>query len=209
MVSAIIELQIFGPVHVWLRMAGFRRVYIEQHENYNKGSYRNRYYLMGSHGPQLLSIPLRQGKNEQMPIRQVQISHAEDWRQLHIRTIKAGYGNAPFFEHYMPQLESLLNNADDALFDFSWQAFLWCVDKLKLDTSFVLSSSYGKNHPNFIDLRNTYRPNKEPMDPLPKYAQVFEDRLGFHSNISILDLIFCAGPEAATYVYNNKISVDT
>jgi len=36
-----------------------------------------------------------------------------------------------------------------------------------------------------------------PAEGFPKYVQVFEDRNGFLPNLSILDLIFCTGPEAA------------
>jgi hypothetical protein len=30
-----------------------------------------------------------------------------------------------------------------------------------------------------------------------KYGQVFEDRIGFQPNMSILDLLFCNGPASA------------
>ncbi|MBI3883573.1 MAG: WbqC family protein, partial [Sphingobacteriales bacterium] len=32
--------------------------------------------------------------------------------------------------------------------------------------------------------------------PYIRYTQVFEERLGFHPNLSILDLLFCCGRRA-------------
>jgi hypothetical protein len=56
------------------------------------------------------------------------------------------------------------------------------------------------------DPRNFIHPKKDQAveDPgfLPKeYHQVFSDRLGFHPNLSILDLIFNVGPEALSYLH--------
>ena len=36
-----------------------------------------------------------------------------------------------------------------------------------------------------------------------KYSQVFEEKNGFIPNLSILDLIFCMGPQAAYYLENS------
>ena len=36
------------------------------------------------------------------------------------------------------------------------------------------------------------------------YGQVFEERLGFLPNLSILDLLFCCGPNAKVLLKDNK-----
>ena len=45
--------------------------------------------------------------------------------------------------------------------------------------------------------------NKWPSDSLesiPAYQQVFEERTGFMPQLSILDLLFCTGPQALDYL---------
>ena len=56
-----------------------------------------------------------------------------------------------------------------------------------------------------LDFRNiilpkNYAENRYPNFWATPYPQVFEDRLGFLPNLSILDLLFCAGPEALAYL---------
>jgi hypothetical protein len=57
------------------------------------------------------------------------------------------------------------------------------------------------NHGNRVhlikDLKDQIRPGnfQDPaLGDFPRYSQVFEDRLGFQPNLSILDLVLCCGP---------------
>jgi WbqC-like protein family len=50
------------------------------------------------------------------------------------------------------------------------------------------------------DCRNLYRPGNFAVwkdDFSARYVQVFEERTGFIPGLSILDLLFCVGKEAA------------
>ena len=63
-----------------------------------------------------------------------------------------------------------------------------------------------------IDLRNRISPkkNKKMEDTgfnQVKYVQVFEAENGFLPNLSILDLIFCVGPEAIIYLERSVVKV--
>jgi hypothetical protein len=51
---------------------------------------------------------------------------------------------------------------------------------------------------NETDMRERLSPKREPGAEFhfPYYSQVFEDRHGFLKNMSILDLLFCTGPQA-------------
>ena len=62
------------------------------------------------------------------------------------------------------------------------------------------TNQYVAHYDNKTDCRNYFLPKsfqKETMHWVPKYPQVFEDRLGFQPNLSIIDLIFCVGPNAS------------
>ena len=62
------------------------------------------------------------------------------------------------------------------------------------------SSQYNENG-KFIDLRNSEFKSKI----IEKYDQVFIEKHGFISNLSILDLLFNKGPETSDYLHNIQI----
>ena len=62
------------------------------------------------------------------------------------------------------------------------------------------SSKYTKKG-NFIDLRSSEFKSKI----IEKYDQVFIEKHGFISNLSILDLLFNKGPETSDYLHNIQI----
>ena len=62
---------------------------IEQHENYVKGSYRNRCHIVAANGVLPISIPLQKGKHQQTPIREVRISYIDLWQKMHWQSIQS------------------------------------------------------------------------------------------------------------------------
>lgn len=179
----------------------YDRIVIEQHENYQKGSYRNRARIVGANGVERLSVPLRSGKHQQKAIREVEIAYDEPWQLVHWRAIKTAYGSAAYFEHYADSIQDILNTKHQYLFDLNWSFldFLCGSIGLKMPS---LSQSYEKIPLDIQDMRNSVLPNQEDdinFRPLP-YFQVFDDRHGFVSNLSTLDLLFAMGPDAKTHL---------
>ena len=66
-------------------------------------------------------------------------------------------------------------------------------------------SDYNIHEIQFFDVRF------KKSDPLsaqyPLYSQIFMDKQGFIPNASILDLLFCQGPQATAYLENLKIEL--
>ncbi|WP_168797418.1 WbqC family protein [Neolewinella litorea] len=157
----------------------------EAHENYQKGGWRNRCRIAGPNGPLLLSIPLAGGKHRQMPVREVRVSHHSDWQRQHAQAIRSAYGRAPYFEHYgEPLLETAAQHAV-YLFDYN----LALTDRILqlLGTSLRVGTT-----DTFLGADAGAVPNPEAVPP---YRQVFEDRHGFQPGLSVLDGLFCLGPE--------------
>lgn len=105
MARLILEAQYFPPLDYFSKIILFNNISIEAHEHYQKGSYRNRCHIATSQGVHPLSVPLKKGKNAQMPIKEVQIAYDVNWQRLHWQSLKTAYGSAPFWEHYAPVLE--------------------------------------------------------------------------------------------------------
>lgn len=172
---------------------------METHENYQKGGYRNRCRIATANGPRWLSIPLEKGKHQRQAIQEVRISYHSDWPRQHVQSIRSAYGRAPYFEFYADPLFAAIESNTLLLRQFnsnllalinSWVAPLVLPQATE---SFVPPGSAEE----LIDLRA----NRSRL-PLvaPEYPQLFSDRHGFNGELSILDLIFCQGPAAATYL---------
>ncbi|NJB85530.1 hypothetical protein GGR26_001275 [Lewinella marina] len=157
----------------------------EAHENYQKGGWRNRCRIAGANGPLLLSVPLEGGKHRQMPIREVRVSHHSDWQRQHAQAIRSAYGRAPYFEHYGdPILESLLQPAT-LLYEFNYRLTGRILELLGGPVELVDTTAFRGADAGAV-------PGPEAV---PAYRQVFEERYGFQPDLSVLDALFCLGPE--------------
>ncbi|MEM9849592.1 MAG: WbqC family protein [Bacteroidota bacterium] len=198
-----LELQYLPPVQYFSKFFCYDEVIIEQHENYQKGSYRNRCHIAGVNGLLRLSIPLESGKNQAMPIRDVKIAYAENWQTHHWTSIRSAYGNAPFFEYYVDYLQPCFQQKVTYLFDWNIQLLSRLLQLLQLENYYQLSDAYQKVlATNELDFRNGIFPKKKRQKAdsffqTVSYPQVFEEKHGFIPNLSILDLLFCTGPQAA------------
>ena len=172
-------------------------VYLEAHEHYVKGSYRNRCHIAAANGVQRLSIPLRKGKHQQQPIREVRIAYDEPWQARHWQAIRSAYGSAPFFEHVADVLHPFFHQKKyDLLWDWNLDLLHRLLSLARLNTEIRFTETFGQAPPGTLDFRETFHPKRPapPERPAPiRYPQVFEDRHGFLPDLSAIDLLFCSG----------------
>ena len=196
--SILLETQFFPPISYISALMKHPSVCLEKNEHFQKGSYRNRCHIATAQGVQILSVPLKKGKNKQQIITDVQISNDINWQRPLWRTLQTAYGNAPFWEHYAPMIEPFFTKQYAFLFDYNTDILKTVLKILKRNTSISLSFTDTYNNADFTeggDLRNHFTPKNETDNP-KRYAQVFEDRNGFIPHLSILDLIFCSGNQS-------------
>lgn len=134
-----------------------------------------------------------------MPVRDVRIDQRQQWARQHWRTITAAYGNSPFFEFYKDELILFFEAPPPFLFDWNLQLVDWLFSQLPFDTNRQLSTEYNPNPTDILDFRRQISPKLNQASTKP-YAQVFQDRFGFQADLSVLDLLFCQGPEAQKYL---------
>lgn len=198
----ILELHYLPPIQYFTKFILYPNVGLEQWENYSKGSYRNRAHIAGVNGLLRLSIPLLKGKNEQQNIRAVEIAYHESWQAQHWTSIRSAYGNAPYFEHYCDFLFPFYKKKYQFLFDWNLNLLKCILDLLEINANFKLTSNFQKSYPDHVyDARNSIFPKKhrqkqDPFFKVMEYAQVFVEKNGFIPNLSILDLLFCCGPQS-------------
>lgn len=190
------ESQIFSPVECIAIYYKVNSLCIEQWENYQKRSFRNRYKILTANGVEILSIPLHKGKNNQMPIRDVKISYDEQWTAKHLQSIRSAYGKSAFFEFYYPEIEKLLAKKPVYLFDLNFSTTEYILKKMKINLDISLTIDFQKV-PQQSDT-NILDSNSYPL--ISPYPQVWSDRFEFVPGLCYLDLLFCVGPEAHHYL---------
>lgn len=209
MKSIIQEAQIFGPISNYSQYIAAQCLKIEQYENYQKRSFRNRYSILTTNGVATLSIPLAKGKNNQQIITDVKISYDENWPEKHLQTIRSAYGKSAYFEYYFPEIEKLLTRKPTFIFDLNVQTTTWAIKKLKLSLDVQFTDEYIKSfdisHEFGQDSLNLRAPLKPKIINKVKYAQVWDEKFDFVTDLSILDLLFCTGPEASHILHKMKI----
>ena len=192
MTSILHESQIFGPISLFSQYIGKEKLCIEKHEHYQKRSFRNRYSILTANGPVTLSIPLKKGKNAGTNITDVQISYDEIVEK----------GNKAVLD-YFDDLEKILKKKHPSLFLLNMDTLYYVLKKLKLQIAVEYTDSYQKDYPDMTDLRNI---NWNLYQTQIKYMQVWEEKFNFTPNLSILDLLFCTGPESVSVL--TKMNAD-
>lgn len=198
--SYIIESQYFGQVNWYKLLFEISNIEIAQYEAYPKTSFRNRTIISGSNGLIVLSVPLQKGRIQKSQTRDVKISYDQDWQEQHWRSIVSCYGKSPFFEYYQDSLKTLFQKKQEYLLDLNWVTQEWALKQLKskLIPPFALAQEIDFKQTE-TDFRDKFKPNNFQMvQNQVNYPQVFEDRIGFQPNLSILDLLSCMGPASKT-----------
>lgn len=179
---------------------------IEANENYQKSGLRNKYQIASSQGRLLLSAPLEHGKNNGKPIKEVRLSYHQNWHVQHFRSLKTNYGNSPFFPHYEESFFDFFQQKYEFLFDLCIESIELLNKLLKITLKLDITQDFQKEYPeNFIDQRTQFKEKQPIKISYVPYPQVFEDRLGFIENLSVLDILFCLGPDAKNILVKSKI----
>ena len=168
---------------------------IDCYEHYVKQSCRNRCQILTANGLDQLSIPVR-GSGKKIITRDIKIDHLQKWLNRHWRAIKSAYGRAPYFEYYADDYEAIFNKKHKFLIDLSTEMLTQCLENLQIDINLNFTNEYP-DAPE-IDLRDKISlkstdSNEILYNQIP-YQQVFGSN--FVDNLSVIDLIFCEGPQA-------------
>lgn len=177
-----------------------KSIYIESQENYQKRSYRNKSVILTDQGPMTLSIPLKKGKHQSLHIQEVEISYDEDWVEQHIKSIGIAYSSAAYYAYY-PVLFEILRNRYRYLYDLNLALHQEIMRILDLDwRRVILTTEYRESDAYDIDLRKDFNQKNQLYSTILPYPQVYDYKLGFNSNLCILDLLYNLGPETSLYL---------
>src|SRR4030043_493509 len=125
--KALLSTAYLGSVQYFSKFLLYRGIEIEQWENYQKQSSRNRCYIYGANGRQCLVIPVSKGSDLKTPIRDVTIDYSKPWQKNHWKSIESAYRLSPCFEFYEDALVGFYEKGYRKKFLFDWNAGLMQV----------------------------------------------------------------------------------
>ncbi len=203
----ISELQYFPPVNFLATLYGETYVYLDIYETYRKMSFRNRCIIAGAQGVISLSVPLLEGRNQNIPMSEVLISDKENWQSRHFKSMQSAYKRSPFFEFYEQELSEIYKRPSSRLVEWNLICLNWVKAKLGWSAEFRFpETTIPFQAAGYDDRRNLLLPkNYSRWNPV-KYRQVFQERTGFFPNLSILDLLFNTGKEAGDLLRKSNIA---
>ena len=180
-------------------------VYIEACENYQKQSYRNRCRFYAADGVQALTFPIiHEGGTHKQPVSDIRIDWSTPWLQQHQRAIVSAYRTSAYFEYYQDELFEILESRPERLFDLNMALTRFFIEKTGLAVDLRTTEEYSRGT-EMEDLREKIHP-KRPNSILQDlglekpYFQVFAQKHGFQSDLSIMDLLFNEGPDSILYL---------
>lgn len=181
-------------------------VIMEAEDNFQKQTYRNRMYVYGPGGKQLLTIPIKHSKTgDHQKYKDVRIENDFHWRKQHWKTLQTAYRTSPFFEFYEDDLAPVFEKKYDFLMDLNLETIHFALDILQVNPQFGKTRAYEKEVSEFTDYRFLVNAKGEPDFALEPYTQVFGDKHGFIGNLSILDLLFNEGPATLSYLEKQRL----
>lgn len=197
----------FPSIASFVGIANAETVTFEVCENYQKQTYRNRTHIYGANGKLSLTVPVIYTQKNRQLYKDILISDDSNWQDLHWKSIQSAYSGSPFFEFYQDDFQPLFTKKQQYLLDFNFKCLDIVYDSLQLPFNYETTQVFEQSVKDKIDYRNLVDNRKEKEQTFKPYIQVFDDKHGFISNLSILDLIFNEGPNAMMYLEAQELKL--
>jgi len=181
-------------------------VFIEGQENFIKQSYRSRCYVLGPNDILTLYVPVVGGRKN-IPIREICVDHSQRWADVQWRSITSAYQKAPFFEHYEEIVKKVIFSKEERLFNLALKSMTATFQMLRREFNYQLTSHFQKEYTSGErDFRKMLNKNYQEHQPDIFAAKSYQQNFGklFVHNLSVLDIIFCEGPNAVELIIDSS-----
>ncbi|SCY02095.1 WbqC-like protein family protein [Nonlabens sp. Hel1_33_55] len=199
----IIHPSYFVDVESLIHIFHYDGLLVDASDSYVKQTYRSRCYIAAANGPLTLNIPIvHNGKVTSMLYKDVPIDNSQPWASNHLKSIASAYKSSPYYEYYEDDLKRLYDHIPDRLMDWNIKTMQWLLSQLEMKDEFAYAEEYlGNNVATY--LITAKKLSTQNIDP---YMQVFQEKHGFQTPMSGLDLLFNLGPSSRAYLKNVNLS---
>ena len=197
---------------------------------YTRRDWRNRNRIKTAQGLQWLTIPVKVRSRYLQRIRETEVADP-DWAQRHWASLKHAYGRAPFFADQTRWLRPLYERSAEQprLSEINRDFLRALCDQLGIDTplrwSWEFEGGEGERSARLLSICQALGATRYLSGPAargyldealfrrsgvevawmdysgyPEYPQLHGD---FVHEVSLVDLLFCTGPEARRFVVGN------
>jgi hypothetical protein len=164
--------------------------------SFQKQTYRNRCYVLTANGvlPLIVPVHFQQG----MPFKEVKVDYRQSWVRQHWGAVYSAYGKSPFFDYFADYFRVVFDKQPAFLLDLNHEMITVCLRLLGWDVRVVMESDKSATY----DLRNDILAKKSFESRKFYHPQPYTQNFGntFAPNLSLLDLLFCQGPESGEIV---------
>lgn len=194
----------FPSISQFVAMAQADTVTFEVDDNFQKQTNRNRMYIYSANGLQMLNIPVKHAIDLHQKYKDVQIENSFNWQKQHLKSLEASYRTSPYFEYFEDDIRPIFEKKHQFMMDLNFQILEILTDCLALPLNYSKTEEYLKTPIQSTDFRHLVNGKKDDSK-FDSYVQVFDDKYGFISNLSILDLLFNEGRHAVDYLRKQNL----
>ena len=202
--NIVLQPTYFPSVSNFVAIASATEVTFEVDDNFQKQTNRNRMYLYSPNGLQMLNVPIKHAKQLHQKTKDILIENAFDWQKQHFKSLEAAYRSSPFFEYFEDNLAPIFSKEYKFLLDLNFDSIDFVLRSLRLDCKYLKTEEYFHQV-----LQTDFRylaDGKKDKSQFDVYPQVFQEKVGFLSNLSVLDVLFNEGKFALEYLQTQKVS---
>ena len=205
----LVQPSYFASISTYVAIANASKVSFEINDNFQKQTNRNRMYIYSPNGLQMLNVPIKHSGEIHQKTKDIRIENDFNWQKQHFKSLEAAYRSSPFFEYFEDQLLPIFTKKHTFLLDLNFETTSFIYSSLRLNNVFFKTTEYLQISAE-TDFRNLVNGKKDTAT-FTAYPQVFQEKVGFLNNLSVLDLIFNEGKFALEYLKNqhdNLIKTD-
>lgn len=181
----------FGDIGWWSHAVKHPIISLACGGKYQRQTPMTRMFIAGPNGK--LRISLQVAKPVDGLLAHANLSYAEKWPLLHVRSLRTAYNCSPYYTHYADRIEQHILSGQSSLTTFLAESVQLMAKLLKADVHVEVNVE-------------TAGPVLMEVDKIwPPYRQVFDEKTGFIPNLSVLDLLFNCGPDSLNYLLKNSI----
>jgi hypothetical protein len=145
-------------------------------------------------------VPVVKGAKVHTSVKDVKISYDFKWQRLHWMSLQSCYRRSAYFEYYEDDFARFYEDRIEYLCDYNEQLLRMLLSMTKIKTELNFTDEYLPAYPGMADYRLSFSAKKNNDIEQKPYFQVFEERKGFLTNLSIVDLLFNQGPQTINYL---------